>query len=45
MTAYEYADHPLAAMFPLIEGEEFDTLAVSIRKQGTSSTRLHATKA
>ena len=31
---YEYEDHPLAALFPLIEGEEFDTICISIRKLG-----------
>jgi ParB-like chromosome segregation protein Spo0J len=31
---YEYEFHPLAALFPLIEGEEYDALAISIRKLG-----------
>jgi ParB-like chromosome segregation protein Spo0J len=31
---YEYDDHPLAALFPLIDGEEYDALAISIRKLG-----------
>jgi ParB-like chromosome segregation protein Spo0J len=31
---YEYEDHPLAALFPLIDGDEYDGLAISIRKQG-----------
>jgi ParB-like chromosome segregation protein Spo0J len=31
---YEYEFHPLAALFPLIEGEEYDTICISIRKLG-----------
>ena len=30
----EYEFHPLADLFPLIDGEEFDALAADIKKYG-----------
>src|SRR5713101_7162466 len=32
--AFEYDFHPLAELFPLIEGQEFDALAEDVRRNG-----------